>query len=703
MKISTTRSALVATASVLTVALALGTSQASAQNLFELLFGGNNRGPVYAEPHYRQTQPQPQPQPAPQPQRTQPVSVPRVAGPQYYDYRADALVRVDFAAIAIEDDTAFHRTEGVQLASAGGIDIDVVTATTLQQTSDERPAVATPRVADPAPAADQRRNTARGGGFGTPDPAFARDVEAAVEATRALEPEPASGPRLTADLLQGLAEFELYAEKAAAEAIVAHYAANPNFIWVSADGANAAAEQALVVLADAGSHALDPSHYAVRQPRRGASAEELARFEMELSARVLRYVRDVHGGRIDPNRISGYHDLEVRDIDYAGELAALASAGEGVAAHLATRPPQNRFYEALRAELATLRTTGENEIVVRPDTFVRPGQTNAEFPKILEIIRRDADAAFLAEHGEMLDRHAGSERYVEELVPVVRAAQAAKGLQVDGIIGPQTVRGLAGESVAGRIEKVEIALEQARWLPEFASRYVFLNAPSYRATYFENGREALSMRAIYGKSETQTFFFKDRVSYVEFHPYWGMPRSILINTYLSRVLQDPSYFDRSGYEVTDRNGRRVSSASVDWGAYGANIPFDVRQLPGPRNALGELKIMFPNRHAIYMHDTPDRHLFDRANRAISNGCVRLEDPRAMAAAVLGWSREQVASRLAGQHGRQNLDVEVPVYVVYFTAWPDEAGEVQFYDDVYGRDRRVADALAKIERLRAPSG
>jgi L,D-transpeptidase YcbB len=374
-----------------------------------------------------------------------------------------------------------------------------------------------------------------------------------------------------------------------------------------------------------------------------------------------------------------------------------------VRAHLESRHPQNDFYRALRAELEMLRVAEENDIIVELEGLIRPGHTNSEFSKILKLIERDADDAFLAEHGEVLARHRGSDEYVQELVPVIRGAQAARNLMVDGIIGPQTARALAGESVAGRVEKVKLALERIRWLPsDFGNRYVLLNAPSFRAQYFENGAEKLNMRAIYGNTGRQTYFFKDRVSYVEFHPFWGVPRSILVNTYLSRLIDDPGYLDRNGFEVTDRSGRRISSSNVDWGRYGANIPYDVRQLPGSRNALGELKIMFPNRHAIYMHDTPDRHLFDRANRAISNGCVRLEDPRAMAAAVLGWNVDDVAARLRGPHSREDLKVEVPVYLAYFTAFPEASGKVAYYDDVYSRDGRLRQAMERVERVRTPS-
>jgi L,D-transpeptidase YcbB len=749
------RLALVTTA--LAATMMIGAPQASAQSLFEALFGGGNQ----LNRHHGRPQPvQPQPEYV-EPQRTQPVTLPRVSGPSYYDYRADALVRVDFSAIEVpvEEARAAIHPSGLLVASADGIDADIVSSVERLVIEEDEESVAevvsspeddevvaaespetspsaeelaiVPDVADAvileveAAAAEiekaiqEVQETAAEAPVARPQPVtietaaplelptevdtvleeVATEIEQIAEPVEEIVPQPM---RLTVSMLEALEAFELLTEKAVSEALIAHYSEHADFIWVVDGAPSDAAAQALDVLAAASSHGLDPDHYRVSAPRRGASEAELARFEMELSARTLRYVRDIHGGRIDPNRISGYHDFQLKEVEFDSELLALARA-EDVRAYLNSRHPQNDFYRQLRAELEMLRVAEENDIIIDLQGLIRPGHTNSEFAKILELIERDADAAFLAEHGEVLARHRGSDVYDQELVAVIRGAQAARNLTVDGIIGPQTVRGLAGESVASRVEKVKLALERLRWLPsDLTDRYVFLNAPSFRAQYFENGVEKLNMRAIYGNSGRQTYFFKDRVSYVEFHPFWGVPRSILVNTYLSRLIDDPGYLDRSGFEVTDRNGRAISSASVDWGRYGANIPYDVRQRPGPRNALGELKIMFPNRHAIYMHDTPDRHLFDRTNRAISNGCVRLEDPRAMAAAVLGWSSSDIASRLQGPHSREDLQVEVPVYLGYFTAFPDASGKVAYYDDVYSRDSRLAQAVERVERLRTPS-
>ncbi|MBX3530812.1 MAG: L,D-transpeptidase family protein [Rhizobiaceae bacterium] len=606
----------------------LPVGDASAQYLFERLFNEDRQ----------QRQMEPAAPVAPPP-------APKVAAPQYYTYKVDALVRVDFGAIA-----------AVPARPSGG---RAATHSVTLASAQPGPNVVT--LSDAAPA----------------DPA--RDAFVAA--------------------ISGLAGTELFAEKDIAEALVAYYRTSPGFIWSSGGAANHRAQAAQEVLGEAAKHGLVADDYAVAPL---AGPEDAARFEMAMSARVLRYVRDATRGRIDPNRLSGYHDFAPKPVDYAHALEVLSDAF-AVRTYLEGFHPQTPEYAALVKELASLRASQENAIVVDPKLVLKPGESSPDFPKILQLIQRDADSAFLAEHGPTIVLAGGSELYSDDLVPVIKAAQAARGLTADGVIGPRTVAAIAGDSKADRVSKVEVAMEQMRWLPQkLASRHVFINVPEFRATYVEDGADKLTMRTVVGTPRTQTFFFQDEIEYVEFHPYWGIPRSILVNKYLPKLYEDPSYLDRIGYEVTDGRGQRVSSSSIAWTSYGANIPFDVRQPPGPKNSLGEMKIMFPNKHAIYMHDTPEKHLFAKDSRAYSNGCVRLQDPRAMAAAVLGWSREQVEQRLKGEHGQVDLAAKVPVYVVYFTAWPKADGTVNYSPDVYGRDEFVLKAMARTAEVREPA-
>lgn len=533
-------------------------------------------------------------------------------------------------------------------------------------------------------------------------------------AVRALARTATFEPMLTGstfrEAVTGLEDFDLSAEKDVAKALADYYSANPDFIWVSGFDPNGRAREAVRTLGDADSFGLIAAEYAVTVPPAGYSLDntaerlrDLMRFEMALSARVLRYVRDAQGGRLDPNRLSGYHDFPAKPLDLVGTLKALAHTQE-VRTYLESRHPQNPEFQALRVELEALRASAENEVVVDAKLLLKPGQSSPELPKVLSIIARDLDDVSGAEHGETLARLASSELYVEELVPVVKAAQQRAGLKPDGVIGPRTVAALAGTSKADRLDKVLIALEQLRWLPsDLGSPRVFVNQPAFTASYIVGNEPKLSMRVVVGKPSNQTSFFYDEIEQVDYNPYWGVPQSIIVNEMLPRLRGDPGYLDRAGYEVTDASGKRIPSSAINWGAYGSKVPYNVRQTPSEANALGELKILFPNKHAIYMHDTPSKSLFERESRAFSHGCIRLQNPRGMAAAVLGTSVDYIAQKLKQGHSSEKLARKIPVYVSYFTAWPDQHGKVEYFADVYDRDARVLKAIDKVDAARLPAG
>lgn len=509
--------------------------------------------------------------------------------------------------------------------------------------------------------------------------------------------------------LAGLEGYNLLAEPAIAKALIEHYSAHPDFIWISNGAIDDKAREAIRVLGEAESHGFSPADYSIAVPVAEAGADEAARradlirFEMALSARALRYVRDARQGRVQPNRISGYYDFPEKPINLKGVLGILSNTRE-VRAYLESRHPQNPEYEALRVELETLEASAENEILVDPALLLKPGQSSPELPKLLTLIGRGhLTDDMRASYGETIARLGGGETYDPELVPLFREVQKNAGLKPDGVIGSRTVAALAGESRASRQEKVRIAMEQIRWLPsDLGSPRVFINQPAFTASYIEGGEEKLKTRTVIGGTGNQTSFFFDEIKQVDYNPYWGVPQSIIVNEMLPRLRNDPGYLDRAGYEVTDSKGKRIPSSSINWSQYGGKVPFNVRQAPSEANALGELKILFPNKHAIYMHDTPQKSYFERDMRALSHGCVRLQDPRGMAAAVLGTSVEHVAEKLGKGHSTEKVTRRIPVYVAYFTAWPDMTGKVEYFGDVYGRDARLRQAIEATEAVRTPA-
>lgn len=551
-----------------------------------------------------------------------------------------------------------------------------------------------------------------------------------------------SSQQIFAEALKFANSVKIQSRKDIAKALVAHYREHPEFMWVSDQKPNADAADMIGVFGTADEYGLRNADYQVDLPEFAAAEEtfddvlqKLIEFEFKMSLRAVRYALDANGGLINPNKLSGYHDFPAKKLKAAEVFAHLYSARNrppltAVSSHdvtgsiqtasidasnlpvtpsvpetattdtpseyLLTMHPEHPAFSNFVTTLAELRQTVDSAIVVDPDTFVRPGKSNAEIPNIVKAIKNRGSQELLKKYAVELYFYDGTDIYTPDLVALVKGFQKENKLKPDGIIGSNTVSKMSDTPVATKVNSVVLAMERLRWHPrQFGTRHVFINQPAYRATYLSGGREELSMRVVVGKRANQTNFFYDSIEKVVYNPYWGVPRSILVNEMLPKLRKNPSYLDQRGYEITTLSGRKISSSSVDWYSVGANFGYNVRQLPGRKNALGELKILFPNKHNIYMHDTPSKSLFKRTKRALSHGCVRLKHPRKMAAAVLGTNMSVIKKRLGtGRNNTQKLKQHVPVYVAYFTAWPSDIGEVQFYADMYGRDKHLLNAIKK---------
>ncbi|MTI45692.1 murein L,D-transpeptidase YcbB/YkuD [Roseibium hamelinense] len=619
-----------------------GTDEAAAQNFFQRIFNPEHQR---RQEHQRQQELQ----------RKKAVRV-KVSAPKYYTYKPDAWQTVSLKGLS-----------------------EVKTASVAQSAE------------------------------GTPDSGIGAVTEPAAPVV--LTPFDKARPALKTMTLKALPEV--------GEALNAFYREHPNFLWIEGDDVSPKALQAIMTLADAGKFGLNPDDYKVSMPDFGAAAENalvtaaeaevtarqvaLMQFEMELSAAVATYILDGTRGRVDPNRLSGYHDLPRHDVDLVAAFEDLSKSSY-VQTDIVSHQPQSTHFKALVTELAALRAADEETEVIEiaPGTFLKAGRSSPEVKNIVAAIRKNGSEALKAEHSDTLSAYVDGEDYTPELVALVKAYQKEQDLTPDGIVGKNTIRALVGVTNAAKIAKVELAMERSRWLPEeLGARKVFINQPAYTVTYTNPGEQALSMRVVVGKKSNQTNFFYDEIEVVEYNPYWGVPYSIIVNEMIPKLVNDPTYLDRSGYEVTTPSGRQVSSASVNWYAVASKQQsVNVRQYPGRSNALGEVKILFPNRHHIYMHDTPHKRLFQKDARAFSHGCVRLEDPKAMAAAVLGKSKDYVTGQIAqGQNRQEKVEGNIPVYVSYFTAWPEADGTIGYFADVYDRDRHLLKALEKTEKTR----
>ncbi|MGH6807806.1 MAG: L,D-transpeptidase family protein [Ensifer adhaerens] len=514
-----------------------------------------------------------------------------------------------------------------------------------------------------------------------------------------------------ADARQFMPEIEVRAAANVAKAIETHYGSRSDFVWIDGTGVNGRAKAAIAVLADAAKVGLDPQDYAVQVPAdefdRGdmiAREKELVQFEIALSAATLSYVQDTVRGRIDPNKISGYHDFKRKTVDLGAFLDKM-SASSDVATLINDQNPKSEQFAALSVELERLRAekSVEQRVEIAPGTLLKPGQSSPELANIVAGIRVKGSDTLKADHAAVLAAYQGTPDYTPELVLLVEAFQKENSLKADGVVGQASLRILmGGDTVASKINKLEVAMEQARWLPDgLGNRYVFINQPAFTASYTDNGAEQFSMRVVVGSKANQTYFFQDEIQTVEVNPYWGVPQSIIVNEMLPKLRNDPGYLDRMGYQV-EIGGRPVPSSSVNWNGSTASVA--VRQPPSSDNALGELKILFPNAHAIYMHDTPSKSFFKRDQRALSHGCVRLADPRRMAAAVLGTSVEDVGNEIGGGRNKAlQVPQKVPVYVAYFTAWPNKDGVIEYFDDVYERDMYMNRAFDATRNARRAEG
>jgi L,D-transpeptidase YcbB len=534
----------------------------------------------------------------------------------------------------------------------------------------------------------------------------------------------------SSEAFRALGEAKVSAPSDIAAALESYYAKAEQPIWVSGDDVSEKARAVLALFERAGDYGLDPADYALSPPALTTASVDAAadpapdeapavadaapasapvsshgralmQFELDMSAKVLAFAQDMVRGRIDPNRISGFHDIKRKDVKLAVVLP-FAEKGVDAAGYLEGLAPQGSNFQALKEELARLRAESADagdDIALPAKLLLKPGNTSDDLPQIVAVIEKKASDALKTQHAAVLAAYHRTPEYTPELVELVKSFQSEMGLKADGVIGAATLRKMTGHTPQDKIEKVVVAMEQARWLPDdLGQRYVFINQPAYRVYYHEHGAEQFSMRVVIGSKAHQTFFFQDQIQTVEFNPYWGVPQSIIVNEMLPHLRRDPSYLDRMGYEVAV-NGRAVASSSVNW--YGSTQSISVRQPPSSDNALGDLKILFPNAHAIYMHDTPSKSFFQRDMRALSHGCVRLAEPRKMAAAVLGTTEQDVDARIAaGKNVAAKVTADIPVYVSYFTAWPNKDGQIEYFEDVYGRDAAVEKAFETTTKARS---
>jgi len=285
------------------------------------------------------------------------------------------------------------------------------------------------------------------------------------------------------------------------------------------------------------------------------------------------------------------------------------------------------------------------------------------------------------------------------MVEAVKRFQKRNGMVADGVPGPATFRAM-NLPVERRIEQIRINMERCRWfMNDLEPTYIMVNIAEFSLRYVEHGRNRWGTRVIVGQPYRETPVFKADMQYIVFNPRWVVPPTILSKDVLPAIRKNSAYLSRKKLNILDRNGAVVSPASVNWSQYtGANFPYRLQQTAGDHGALGRIKFMLPNRHTVYLHDTPTKDLFEKSSRTFSSGCIRVENPQELARLVLQdslkWSRERIQAAInSGKTATVYLPKRIPVFILYLTAFA-EGDEIVFLDDVYNRDSAVLKALDK---------
>jgi murein L,D-transpeptidase YcbB/YkuD len=470
---------------------------------------------------------------------------------------------------------------------------------------------------------------------------------------------------------------------------VAEYYAEQGYapVW-TADGK--LTERALGIIArikNAAVDGLDPAAYPLPPVQLGqampATIEAVAGADVALSDAIVTYARHAHSGRLDPSAVSPNFDYPAHLVDPLEVLGKLVTTGDTDAV-LSSYNPQHPEFQKLLAQLALIRNTPVITSIVVPDgPSLKPGMT-------------DPRVAILRQRLKIADPAVDPNLYDPAVVVAVKAWQGSAGLKADGMIGKNALAVL-NKPPANPVSTIIANMERWRWMPEdLGPFYVRVNIPNFNLDIYRNGTVIHTTRIVVGQTDKQTPIFSNEIQTVDVNPTWNVPASIAVKEMLPKLLSNPA--SMAGYQVfVNYNGhfQVVDPTSVDWQSVDMKR-VQIKQPPGDDNALGSIKFLFPNPYAVYLHDTPSKSFFQRDYRALSHGCMRVQNPWDFAAVLLQGEPNVTVSALKAMVGGPEQQVQlahrVPVHITYFTAWVDDSGALQLRNDVYGHDRRMEQML-----------
>jgi murein L,D-transpeptidase YcbB/YkuD len=480
-------------------------------------------------------------------------------------------------------------------------------------------------------------------------------------------------------------------------------------VWVRDAQATPQALALITAFQSSRQKGLNPEEYdASRWPQRlaglknlPADANTVAHFDAALTVGAMRYISDLHIGRVDPKAFKIGIDVEQKKYDLPQFLAQKLLGANNVPAVLNSVEPPYFGYQRTELALQTyLALADKDHSPPLPDVAktLAPGDAYAGAEALAQRLQLLGDLP----PGPVPDAQPGI--YQGALVDGVKHFQARHGLGSDGRLGKDTLLQL-NTPLSVRVQQLDDALERWRWLPsDFSPLPVAVNIPEFVLRVFSpDHRVAMRMNVVVGKAvRHETPVFADEMKYIIFRPYWNVPLSITRAEIIPSLQKDGGYLAKKNFEVTDQSGKIVTSGAVsaDVLAQLRSGKLLVRQRPGPSNSLGLIKFIFPNDYNVYLHSTPAQSLFSQSRRDFSHGCIRLEKPAELAAWLLQnqpkWTLDAVnAAMQSGPDNQQvNLTPPVPVVIIYLTAVVEENGEVYFFNDIYGHDQRLNAVLAK---------
>ncbi len=422
---------------------------------------------------------------------------------------------------------------------------------------------------------------------------------------------------------------------------------------------------------------------------------DLVDFDLLLSDAFFKLSSHLERGKVDPSQLKSTWEISQKPqkVDYTVLLATAIKEGE-IRRNLESLYPNFTIYKRGREVIRTLEERRKSDTLnwetVKSGKLIKVGERNNSIPTIRKRLQ------FWGHLGNYEPED--PKLYDSIMFSGVVEFQKKNGMETDGILGENTFSAI-NDSPSDLIDRASVNLERLRWLPDTLKdgEIILVNIANYRLDYIENRDTLFSSKVIVGEQYHATPIFSAPMSYLVFSPYWNIPRSIARREIIPAIRKNKNYIQEKNLQVMTYSGKSVDPNTVDWSA--KPFPYMIRQAPGGSNSLGNVKFMFPNKHSVYIHDTPARSLFERENRALSHGCIRVQNPAELAGILLRDRSEWTPERIQEAMNRDselivNLDRKIPVVLLYLTFWADSKGQAYFRQDIYNRDEEILKLLRK---------